>query len=122
MAKRFFLLLFFLLMSIFVKGQVFYSTEVYNMQKLERVQNCSFKLVMDPSTRKAMLSVGDAFTYLDIVDAYMDEETKGFLYVVKNKYGEKYQIVILCDEKTNTAVVSIKELGLLIYDVKCEAL
>lgn len=122
--KRVLIIVVFLCISILVNAQalIFYSTEVYNMQKLEKVQDCSFKLVLDTSTRKAMLFVGDALTYLDITDAYMDEETKGFLYVVRNKYGKEYQVVVLCDEKTNTATISIKELALLVFNAKCETL
>lgn len=122
--KRVLIIVVFLCISILVHAQalIFYSTEVYNMQKLEKVQDCSFKLVLDTSTRKAMLFVGDALTYLDITDAYMDEETKGFLYVVRNKYGKEYQVVVLCNEKTNTATISIKELALLVFNAKCETL
>lgn len=116
--KRIIFIIFFLFIGTFAKGQILSSNEVYDLQSSERIQNCSLKFVFDAQENKALLLIGDYhYEFLDIVDCY-SEPSGGRLWIVKNKSGIEYKIILAIEKSSNALFLTIEYYQILAYNVE----
>ncbi len=118
MIRRIIFIITFLFIGTFAKGQILSSNKIYDLKSSERIQNCTLKFVFDVQENKALLLIGDYYyEFLDIVDCY-SEPSGGRLWVVKNKFGQEYKIIVAVEKSNNVLFLTIEYYQILAYNVE----